>query len=102
MILLKRVDVERHMDRWYLVAASRDLFGPALICGWGNRRTLFQHLRATSTSDERQAKVLAGKITARQLRRGYTIVEDQAADSRANSAINISIGVIQSDQLTND
>ena len=101
MILLKRVDAERHMDRWYLIAVGRDLFGPALICGWGNRRTLFQHLRATSTTDERQAQVLADKIIARQLRRGYTIVEDQAAGSRANSSINISIGAIQSDQLTN-
>ncbi len=84
MILLKRVDAERHMDRWYLVAASRDLFGPALICGWGNRRTMFQHLRATSTPDERQAQVLADKLVARQLRRGYLIVEDQHAESEDN------------------
>ena len=91
MILLKRVDAERHVDRWYLIAVGRDLFGPALICGWGNRRTKFQHLRATSIADEQQALALVNKLVARRLRRGYAVVDDQSSDSGTSLVIDTSL-----------
>ncbi len=46
MIILKRTDPDQHIDRWYCLDITTDLFGqPCLYCAWGNRRTAYQHVR---------------------------------------------------------
>ncbi len=86
MIILKRIDPEKHIDRWYCLAITTDLFGqPCLYRAWGSRRTAYQHVRCDPFTAHREAVSVAQKLIARRRQHGYQeIYNDQTipADDR--------------------
>jgi predicted DNA-binding WGR domain protein len=80
MIILKRIDPDRHMDRWYCLDITTDLFGqPCLYRAWGNRRTAYQHVRCDPFTAHLEAVSVAQKLIARRRQHGYQeIYNDQA------------------------
>ncbi len=72
MIIFKRRDNLRHMERWYCLALTTDLFGqPALYRAWGSRRTTYQHVRCDTFPSEAEAINVAQKIITRRQQHGY-------------------------------
>jgi predicted DNA-binding WGR domain protein len=79
MIILKRIDPDQHMDRWYCLDITTDLFGqPCLYRAWGNRRTAYQHVRCDPFTAHPEAVSVAQKLIARRRQHGYEeIYNDQ-------------------------
>jgi len=74
---LKRVDLEEHMDRWYMVFVQASLLDPvAVICAWGNRRNSYQQLRVLPAASREEALQTAQGIVQQKLGRGYEIVSE--------------------------
>jgi len=72
MIVLHRVEPERHLCRWYTVHVQPTLFERwAVICAWGSLRSNFCQERAIPCENEEAALDLAAKVVARKERRGY-------------------------------
>lgn len=72
MIVLVRVDQEKHMDRWYAVNVQPTLFDRyAVICLWGSRRTGYQREKAFALDSLEEARDLALKIVGWKIKRGY-------------------------------
>jgi predicted DNA-binding WGR domain protein len=79
MIILKRTDPNKHMDRWYCLDITTDLFGqPCLYRAWGNRRTAYQHVRCDPFTAAPEAVSVAQKLIALRRQHGYEeIYNDQ-------------------------
>lgn len=79
MIILHRSEPEKHIDRWYCLALTTDLFGQhALYRAWGSRRTAYQHVRCDTFPTVEDAVHAAQRILARRAQRGYReIYNDQ-------------------------
>ncbi len=76
MTLLKRVDPQAGMDRWYLAGAVRDVFGDsAILCAWGNRRNCYQRMHLIYPPATEVAQNIT-RIVAHKVKRGYSIVEE--------------------------
>jgi predicted DNA-binding WGR domain protein len=72
VIVLTRVDPEKHMDRWYAVNVQPTLFDRySVVCLWGSRRTGYQREKVISADTLEQAQELALKIVRRKMERGY-------------------------------
>lgn len=72
---MKRIDSLKHIDRWYLVTVTRDLFSPiAVLRSWGNRRNSHQRVRIQPMPNVECATTAAAEIVARKVKRGYMIV----------------------------
>ena len=72
MIILKHTDPDQHIDRWYCLDITTDLFGqPCLYRAWGNRRTAYQHVRCDSFTAPPEAISVAQKLIARRRQHGY-------------------------------
>ena len=77
MIILHRSEPDKHIERWYCVALTTDLFGHhALYRAWGSRRTAYQHVRCDAFPTVEEAQHAAQRIIARRLQRGYQPVHD--------------------------
>jgi predicted DNA-binding WGR domain protein len=77
LAVMKRVEPEENMDRWYMVAVQATLFEPvAVVCAWGSRETTYQQLRIFPAENEREAQALATNIVAQKLKRGYVMVQE--------------------------
>lgn len=75
LAVMKRVDPDEEMNRWYLVAVQATLFHPiAVITAWGSRETDYQRLRIFPAASEAEAHELAERIIEQKLRRGYGMV----------------------------
>lgn len=75
MIILKRVDPARGLDRWYGIAVTVNLFGDVVLWrGWGSRRTAFQRVRGDVVASVQMAEQAQQRLLERKLKRGYTIV----------------------------
>lgn len=74
--VIKRVEPEEHMDRWYLIAVQETLFEPlAVVCAWGSRETSYQQMRILPADSVDNAQALAVRIIAQKLKRGYVLVD---------------------------
>lgn len=74
--LLKRVNPEQHMNRWYLVTIQPTLLEPlAVICAWGSRETNAQRVQVFPQESPEDAEAMAEKIVQAKLRRGYELVQ---------------------------
>lgn len=74
MVVLSRVNPEKHMDRWYVVGVQSTLFDTySVVCLWGSRRSNYQRARIIVTKDSEQASQIASCIIQRKIRRGYQI-----------------------------
>lgn len=74
--VLRRVDPDEHMDRWYLVTVQATLFEPlAVVCAYGSRRTNWQQVRIIPAGNPTLAQEIAQTIVSTKLRRGYELVE---------------------------
>lgn len=72
MICLIRVEPERNMNRWYIVAVQATLFDEvAVICGWGRRGTEQARWRIFPVENQQAADELAKRIVQRKIWRGY-------------------------------
>lgn len=72
LVVLRRVEPDEKMDRWYLVTVQRTLLDPvAVVCQYGSRHTSWQQTRVLPAASREEAEALAGKIVAAKLRRGY-------------------------------
>ena len=70
--VLKRVEPEEHIDRWYMVAVQPTLFEPlAVICTWGNRQNSWQQSRILPVASTTEAYEVAEKIITQKVKRGY-------------------------------
>jgi predicted DNA-binding WGR domain protein len=75
LTVLKRVEPEAHMNRWYMVLVQPTLLAEnAVICSWGSRETSQQRTHLIPVEDGAAARRLAAKIVAQKLRRGYVVV----------------------------
>jgi predicted DNA-binding WGR domain protein len=74
MVLLKKVDPDTNMNRWYMVTVQPTLFDTvAVVYAWGSRTTGAQQVRAWPAESEAAAQELAGKLVERKLKRGYVV-----------------------------
>jgi predicted DNA-binding WGR domain protein len=75
LTVLKRVEPEANMNRWYMVLVQPTLLSDtAVICSWGSRETSQHRTHIIPTADAATAQRLADKIVARKIRRGYKVV----------------------------
>jgi predicted DNA-binding WGR domain protein len=75
LTVLKRVDPEARMNRWYRVLVQPTLLVEnVVICSWGSRETSQQRTHLIPVADEAAARRLAARIVAQKLRRGYEVV----------------------------
>jgi predicted DNA-binding WGR domain protein len=74
MVILTRVNAEKHMDRWYAVGVQSTLFDTySVVCFWGSRRSNYQRARVIPVEDKNQALNMVEKIIRRKVRRGYQL-----------------------------
>jgi predicted DNA-binding WGR domain protein len=72
MTLLKKIDAEKNMNRWYSVHVQSTLLDPwAVICVWGRRDTSCFRMRILPVDSWEAAEMLARELLSRKLRRGY-------------------------------
>jgi predicted DNA-binding WGR domain protein len=72
MVILTRVNVEKHMDRWYMVGVQATLFETwSVVCFWGSRRSRYQRVRVIRADNQKVANQIAEKIIKRKIQRGY-------------------------------
>jgi predicted DNA-binding WGR domain protein len=77
LAIMKRIEPEENMDRWYLVAVQATLFDPvAVITAWGSRETTYQQMRIFPTGSEEEALDLAARIVGQKLRLGYILIHE--------------------------
>ena len=75
MTVLFRIEPEKKMDRWYIVAVQPTLLDPwAVICFWGNRRTSYQRVQVLPMESFEAAEEVADVIVNKKIRRGYSVV----------------------------
>lgn len=75
-IVLKRVDSEESIDRWYSIDVQPTLFEPfSVICAWGSRQTNWFQMRIISANNADEAVNLARRIEKQKLKRGYVVLE---------------------------
>lgn len=73
--LLKRIDPEENINRWYFVTVQPTLLDPiAVVTAWGSRENDYQQVKILATDSVAEAQALAEKIVAQKLRRGYRLV----------------------------
>lgn len=83
-VIMKRIDPEENMDRWYLVTVQATLFDPvAVITAWGGRATTYQQMRIFPAGSEEEALDLAARIVGQKLRRGYMLVHEHGSSTNA-------------------
>lgn len=71
LTVMRRIEPEEHIDRWYMVLVQPSLFEPlAVICAWGSRQNSYQQVRVLPAVSEAEALALAHKIVSRKVRRG--------------------------------
>jgi hypothetical protein len=81
MTILKHIDPDRRIDRWYSVAIQQTLLAPiAVVCAYGNRRSSWQKVYALSANSREEAEIVASKIILKKIRRGYIPVEMNSVD----------------------
>lgn len=74
LTLPSRIGPNKHIDRWYLVAITRDLCDPiAVLRSWGNRRNSCQHVRVQPMPDVGSAATETAEIVANKVR-GHVMV----------------------------
>lgn len=77
MTLLKRVEPEQHMNRWYMIAVQATLLDPiAVICAYGSRESTWQRVHIIPKDSRTEAEIFAEGILKRKLKRGYEIVPE--------------------------
>jgi predicted DNA-binding WGR domain protein len=75
MDLLKRIDYEKNMRRWYLVTVQPTLLDEcSVVCGWGRKGTVQQQWRALPAETPEEAEGMARRIVEKKRRRGYEVV----------------------------
>ena len=75
-MLLRRIDPEENMNRWYMVQIQPTLLDPiAVICSWGNRDTAWVRSRILPMGSREQAQEEAEKIIATKIKRGYVRIQ---------------------------
>ena len=73
--LLKRIDREEHINRWYFVTVQSTLLDPvAVVKAWGSRENEYQQIRALPMTSWAEAETLAEQIVRAKLKRGYQVV----------------------------
>lgn len=81
--IMKRVEPEERMDRWYLVTVQATLFEPvAVVVAWGSRETTYQQLRVLPAESEEEARALAESIVMQKLKRGYMLIHEPEQSSQ--------------------
>ena len=59
LTILRRIDPDENMDRWYLVTIQARLFDPiAVVCQYGSRHTAWQMTRLIPVADAAEAEEL--------------------------------------------
>ena len=77
LVVMKRLEPEENMDRWYLVTIQATLFAPvAVVTAWGSNQTAYQQMRASPAGSVAEATSMADEIVRAKLKRGYAIVID--------------------------
>ena len=77
-VLLKRLDPEEHINRWYMVRVQPTLLDPvAVICAWGSRETSWQQMQIFPMPSWEEAEHAAAEFIAQKLKRGYVVVEEE-------------------------
>lgn len=80
LAIMKRIEPEENMDRWYLVTVQATLFDPvAVITAWGSRETTYQQMRIFPARSKEEALQLAVRIVGQKLRRGYMLVHEHGS-----------------------
>ncbi len=70
-LVLRRVDTEQRVARFYMLAVERDLFGTVrLVRTWGRIGTRGRELADVFETEEQAAEALEALATAKR-RRGY-------------------------------
>lgn len=73
--LLKRIDREEHINRWYFVTVQATLLDTvAVVTAWGSRENEYQQIRALPMASWAEAEILAEQIVRAKLKRGYQVV----------------------------
>ncbi|MBP7042327.1 MAG: WGR domain-containing protein [Chloroflexi bacterium] len=73
--LLKRIDREEHINRWYFVTVQATLLDTvAVVTAWGSRENEYQQIRALPMASWAEAEILAEQIVRAKLKRGYQFV----------------------------
>lgn len=86
LAIMKRIEPEENMDRWYLVTVQATLFDPvAVITAWGSRETTYQQMRISPAGSEEEALDLAARIVGQKLRRGYMLMHEHG---RSTTSLN--------------
>jgi predicted DNA-binding WGR domain protein len=74
MKTLIKIDPKKRMYRWYAVGIQNTLLdGIAVIYGWGSLKSTFQHWRTVRVNSEQEAEMLAKRILATRLKKGYSL-----------------------------
>jgi hypothetical protein len=69
MITLTRVNLDRHMDRWYSVTVQPTLLDfVVVVCAWGSRRSRYQRLRVVPAPSAEAAQAQADPVAGRSRR----------------------------------
>ena len=77
MVVLKRVDPEESMNRFYTVTVQPTLLDPvAVVYAWGSRESSQQQVRVLPMASQVEAEALAEKMVRQKCKRGYVVVED--------------------------
>lgn len=73
--LLKQIDREEHINRWYFVTVQATLLDTvAVVTAWGSRENEYQQIRALPMASWAEAEILAEQIVRAKLKRGYQFV----------------------------
>ena len=74
LTVLRRVEPEEHIDRWYMVLVQPTLLDPiAVYCAWGSNDSEWQRSRTIPAADMDAAAFLAARVVAQKVKRGYEI-----------------------------
>jgi predicted DNA-binding WGR domain protein len=75
--VLTRVDPEKQMNRWYIVAVQASLLEPVVVLSaWGSRQSTYQRVRILAAASVADAQATADKLIRKKVRRGYQIVSN--------------------------
>jgi predicted DNA-binding WGR domain protein len=88
--ILKRVDLEDHINRWYAVGVQTGLFDAvAVVRFWGSRETAYQQVRVEPFGDQVTARIAADRLIQKKLRRGYQYVTCYVPDEGGVAGLHI-------------
>jgi len=76
-ILFEKVDPEKNIDRFYLVAYQPTLLGPAVIRLWGRKGRWQRQATPRPFDSLEEAWPLIRSIVKARLRHGYEVVEPE-------------------------